>query len=170
MPSREANASRERDILAHKRHYDSTDDDTSEEIFEKTPQKGGEKRKEKRRTKTTRLLDSDPPSAREHQAGYGGSTSSREDALRPLAPASFRPDITVGQDEDGNSKVQMDYETWKRVREFVVLADKYVEEHFKFRLARAKTAKMYRDRLNKDKNVGQAVSRGKDGHKGPGVN
>jgi hypothetical protein len=81
-----------------------------------------------------------------------------------------RQDIRVVRDEEGNSKVQLDYDTWRKIREFVVLADKYVEEYFRFRLLRAKTAKTYRNRKNKDMDVGQASGRGNGWNKGPGVN
>ena len=81
-----------------------------------------------------------------------------------------RQDIRVVRDEEGNSKVQLDYDTWKKIREFVVLADKYVEEYFRFRLLRAKNAKTYRNRKNKDMDVGQASGRGNGWNKGPGVN
>jgi hypothetical protein len=66
--------------------------------------------------------------------------------------------------------VQLDYDTWRKIREFVVLADKYVEEYFRFRLLRAKNAKTYRNRKNKDMDVGQASGRGNGWNKGPGVN
>ena len=52
------------------------------------------------------------------------------------------------RDEDGKSKVQLDYDTWKKIREFVTLADK----------------------KNKETNVGQASGRDKGWNKGPGVN
>jgi hypothetical protein len=152
-------SSKERDMDVRTNDHD-TDEDEEEDIFEKTP------RKAKSRTpkKATPIV------TEERQSGLGKSTSSRDDARRTAHAPPTRTDITVARDDDGNSKVQMDYETWLRVREFVVLADKYVDEHFKFRFARAKTAKTYRDRRNKDKTVGQAAGRDRAGHKGPGVN
>ena len=138
-----------------------TDEEDEDDIFERTTPKAKPRTPKKGRT---------PEVTDERQSGFGKSTSSRDDARRTAHPPLTRTDITVARDEDGNSKVQMDYETWLRVREFVVLADKYVDEHFKFRFARAKTAKTYRDRRNKDKTVGQAAGRDRAGHKGPGVN
>jgi hypothetical protein len=94
---------------------------------------------------------------------YGRSSSSRMDGF------DTRRDIQVVRNDRGESKVQIDYASWQRIREFVILADKYVEEYFKFRLLRAKKAKLYR-RKNKEEDVGQAYGRGKGGNKGPGVN
>jgi hypothetical protein len=76
----------------------------------------------------------------------------------------------VIRDEDGKSKVQLDYDTWKKIREFVTLADKCVEQHFQYRLKRAKHAQSYRDRKNKETEVGQASGRDEGWNKGRGVN
>jgi hypothetical protein len=76
----------------------------------------------------------------------------------------------VIRDEDGKSKVQLDYDTWKKIREFVTLADKCVEQHFQYRLKRAKHAQPYRDRKNKETEVGQASGRDEGWNKGRGVN